>query len=150
MATIIIFACFGAILYIEFGYSSDILEYIWDGIKGFFLGAILGFIVALMIPNETKFVLKETHPLIAVSIDNQNGFFSPQNGYYCMFDKGEGFLVTKFINIDDIILKYTTDTSKIEIYTDKMTTNVINLFSVNFTDYQYIIYSNDSVLFKSN
>ena len=127
--------------------SADLIEWVGTLIIGIIIGAFLGFVVALFIPSEKKWVLDETHELQSFKDNSslQGGFFlgtGSVNGYikYTFYYKINGGFKLMQLDYEDVIIKYSNEKPKFEKYKEVCTEATINKYSLYFEHTKYTVY----------
>lgn len=148
MLTIIIFGIIGLITSIIKYKSKDRAGQYMIWFIGFWVGGLLGYLVAWALPMETYD--KEYSYNIETLQDNSsiNGSFFLGSGYfegtmkYVFYYEENGYYKMKQLNHDRVSIKYTNDKPRFIIIEKTPTNSYINYFAIDEptkTDVMYII-----------
>lgn len=154
MWTVIILASIGFIVffYREVKYwgsftFSDLDMYFLQGAVGLFFGALLGFVIAILLPCDS-YVKKET--LYLESLQDGSGVkgrfflgsgqFNSEMKYVFYYKSADGFRMAQ-IPSEDVAVKYSAKSPSVKVYSRELTNAYINYWAIDFdlTDLNYVI-----------
>lgn len=148
MITILIFAAIGLALSIFLtynGYLNEAIDYILHGFLGIGIGTIIGLLVALLLPMETR--IEEQRLNIESLQDNSgiHGSFFVGCGQvkdvmkYTFYYEDNGYFTMKQIDVENTRIRYSEGKPNCIIYRERLTESTINYFAIDNLDVSYVL-----------
>jgi hypothetical protein len=145
MVTILIFGIAGFLMgcFILWDDRDIIREIFFDGLQFTifltFSGLLLGFIIALFIPQETETV-KNVYFIESMSDNNRNYFLGSSDMSYTYYYKDRGGFKMNQIHNSNAIIFYTKETPRVDVLFDSRVKSLGNKFSVSLHNNRVIGY----------